>query len=394
MQNGLVTPERLSPAEGIIDLPTQQDVLERAQVVRDEIIVSGRFDIEADLEILDEVINGLEEIEGFDLELATEGINLVTGQDLPEESNTPLLDLTGVPIAEQPDSIRPKIAKETDGNLDSVHLYMRQISKHPILKASQEVALAKRIEEGDLNARNELMECNLRLVVSIAKKYLGNGLEFLDLIQEGNTGLSRATEKFDYRRGFKFSTYASWWIRQACTRGIANHGRTIRVPVHEVEKINKVNRTTNDLGLELGREPSDEEVAIKLGRTATKVRAIREMDNLTKRLLPIDSPVSAHNPDGASVIEHISDPLEDTVTLALASIDGGVIDKILGSLSPIEKRIIERRYGLDADGKESTLEELGRELGKTRERIRQIQNEALEKLRNHRDIYKLQVHIN
>ena len=260
---------------------------------------------------------------------------------------------------------------------DPVRMYLREIGRVDLLKAEQEVHYAKLIEQGDLAAKAALTEANLRLVVSIAKKYMGRGMSFLDLIQEGNLGLIRAVEKFDYHRGFKFSTYATWWIRQAITRAVADQARTIRVPVHMVEAINKQLRVARRLFQELGREPSDEEVAEELGVTAERVREIKKISR---------DPVSLETPVGDEDDTELGDFVEDKEATppsdaAALSVLHTEMEDMLDTLSPRERRVLQLRFGL-ADGHQRTLEEVGKRFGVTRERIRQIEAKGLRKLRH------------
>jgi RNA polymerase primary sigma factor len=260
---------------------------------------------------------------------------------------------------------------------DPVRLYLREIGRVELLKAEQEVHYAKLIEQGDLAAKDALTEANLRLVVSIAKKYMGRGLSLLDLIQEGNLGLIRAVEKFDYHRGFKFSTYATWWIRQAITRAVADQARTIRVPVHMVEAINKLLRVSRRLFQELGREPTDEEIGDELGVTAERVKEIKAISR---------DPVSLETPVGDEDDTELGDFVEDkeatapSDAAALAVLHTEMED-VLDTLSPRERRVLQLRFGL-ADGHQRTLEEVGKRFGVTRERIRQIEAKGLRKLRH------------
>ncbi|MDP4038845.1 MAG: RNA polymerase sigma factor RpoD [bacterium] len=267
---------------------------------------------------------------------------------------------------------------------DSVRMYLREIGKIPLIKAEQEVILAKRIEKGDKAAKDALAEANMRLVVSIAKKYIGRGLDLLDLIQEGNTGLLRAVEKFDYTKGFKFSTYATWWIRQAITRAIADQARVIRIPVHMVETINKLIRTQRRLTQELGREPLPEELASEMEIDVDKVSHILKISQDTTSL---DATVGED--EDSSLGDFIKD--EDSVTpeeAATYQLLKEHIDDTLELLTPREQKILRMRFGLE-DGRSHTLEEVGQEFGVTRERIRQIEAKALAKLRKHKDSKKL-----
>ena len=260
-------------------------------------------------------------------------------------------------------------------SLDSLRLYLRSIGRVDLLTADQEVFLAKRIERGDMGAKQQMIEANLRLVVSIAKGYLGRGLSFLDLIQEGSLGLIRAVEKFDYRRGYKFSTYATWWIRQAVTRAIADKARTIRIPVHMVEKLNKVVHVERQLVQEFGREPTPEEIAFELQWTTREVKDILRISQL---------PVSLEKPIGEEEDSELGDFVEDETAespfeLASENLRRENVKRALDALPPREREVIEMRYGLRGH-KARTLEEVGRAFGVTRERIRQIENNTLKKL--------------
>jgi RNA polymerase primary sigma factor len=271
---------------------------------------------------------------------------------------------------------------------DPVRLYLHQISQVPLLSAAEEVALATRMERGDLEAKRRLIEANLRLVVSIAKRYMGRGLSLLDLIQEGNLGLMRAVEKFDYRRGFKFSTYATWWIRQAVTRALADQARTIRIPVHMVEASNRLLRVQRQLLFELNREPSPEEMAATLGITAQKVRAMLRM---------IQPPISLESPVGEQGDAQLGDLIEDEDAArppeaAIESLRKDELAALLGLLSRRERAILELRFGL-AGEPPRTLEEVGRQFGVSRERIRQLENKTIASLRTHHDAQHLRVYL-
>ena len=260
---------------------------------------------------------------------------------------------------------------------DPVRMYLKEIGNVPLLSGEEEVELAKRVEQGDEEAKKKLTEANLRLVVSIAKKYVGRGMPFLDLIQEGNMGLMKAVDKFDYTKGYKFSTYATWWIRQAITRGIADTGRTIRVPVHMVETINKTLRMTRTLLQELGREPTPEEVAARLNVPVARVREVLKISR---------DPVSLDTPIGEEDDSHLGDFIEDDTALspsdsAAFSMLREELKSALDSLTDRERQVIELRFGL-IDGRARTLEEVGKEFNVTRERIRQIEAKALRKLRH------------
>ncbi len=310
-----------------------------------------------------------EQLEDFTTYLIDHSIELVEGEQhkaLPHEQ--PIVPPEEVAAA-------PKLDLTVEPSLDSLRLYLREIGKVPLLTADQEVSLAKRIERGDERAKQHMIEANLRLVVSIAKGYLGRGLTFLDLIQEGSLGLIRAVEKFDHRKGFKFSTYATWWIRQAVTRAIADKARTIRIPVHMVEKLNKVVHIERQLVQRLGREPRPEEVAEELEMSVEEVREILRMAQM---------PVSLEKPIGEEEDSSLGDFVPDdqaespfdTASLSLRRED---IEAALGSLPERDRKVIELRYGLLGEAP-CTLEEVGRAFGVTRERIRQIENNTLKRL--------------
>lgn len=276
------------------------------------------------------------------------------------------------------DKEEDRVGDLSDISDDSVRMYLREIGKVPLLTAKEEVSLAKRIAAGDISAKKKLASANLRLVVSIAKKYIGRGLSLLDLIQEGNTGLLRAVEKFDYTKGYKFSTYATWWIRQAITRAIADHARTIRIPVHMVETINKMIRIQRQMVQELGREPDAEEIAEKMGITKDKVEHIMKISQET---------VSLESPVGEEEDSKLGDFIEDKESLSpeentIRSMMKGDLDEFLQHLTPREQKILKMRFGLE-NGRTHTLEEVGKEFGVTRERIRQIEAKALQKLKKH-----------
>ncbi|HKG09274.1 MAG TPA: sigma-70 family RNA polymerase sigma factor [Gaiellaceae bacterium] len=324
----------------------------------------------------DEIVAGLEEvdltkeqIEDFYTYLIDHSVELMEGEKFkhpPHEQPA---------LAEEETQKGPKLDLTVEPSLDSLRLYLREIGKVPLLTADQEVYLAKRIERGEMAAKTQMIEANLRLVVSIAKSYLGRGLSFLDLIQEGSLGLIRAVEKFDYRKGYKFSTYATWWIRQAVTRAIADKARTIRIPVHMVEKLNKVVHIERQLVQRLGREPRPDEIATELEITTEEVREILRMAQL---------PVSLEKPIGEEEESELGDFVQDeqaespfdTASLSLRRED---IKKALDSLPDRERKVIELRFGLLGD-QPCTLEEVGRAFGVTRERIRQIENNTLKRL--------------
>ena len=260
---------------------------------------------------------------------------------------------------------------------DPVRMYLKEIGKVPLLSAEEEIELAKRMELGDQEAKKRLAEANLRLVVSIAKRYVGRGMLFLDLIQEGNLGLIKAVEKFDYRKGYKFSTYATWWIRQAITRAIADQARTIRIPVHMVETINKLIRVSRQLLQELGREPTPEEIAAEMNMPVDRVREILKISQ---------EPVSLETPIGEEKDSHLGDFIQDDnvpvpADAAAFTLLKEQLEEVLGTLTEREQKVLTLRFGLE-DGRARTLEEVGKEFNVTRERIRQIEAKALRKLRH------------
>ncbi len=326
-------------------------------------------DMELDVEQLDKIIETLEN-HNVDILHITEDdddeLLLETEEDilLNEEEE---IDLAAIDL-----SVPEGVSLE-----DPVRMYLKEIGKVPLLSNEEEIELAKRIEQGDEAAKKRLAEANLRLVVSIAKRYVGRGMQFLDLIQEGNLGLIKAVDKFDYRKGFKFSTYATWWIRQAITRSIADQARTIRIPVHMVEIINKQIRVSRQLVQELGREPSPEEIAQKMEIPVEKVREIQKLSQ---------EPVSLESPVGEEEDSHLGDFIQDDNIPVPADEAAFVFLKeqllsVLSTLTEREQKVLRLRFGLD-DGKARTLEEVGREFNVTRERIRQIEAKALRKLRH------------
>ena len=289
------------------------------------------------------------------------------------------IDNAGIQIIneyERDKNLYDELLKEVSMD-DPVKMYLKDIGKVPLLSSEEEVELAKKMGEGDEKAKKLLSEANLRLVVSIAKRYMGRGMLFLDLIQEGNLGLMKAVEKFDYQKGFKFSTYATWWIRQAITRAIADQARTIRIPVHMVETINKQIRVSRRLLQELGREPTQEEIAKEMGTTEERVREIQKI---------AQDPVSLETPIGEEEDSHLGDFIEDEGSAAPSDMVAFTMLKeqllgVLDTLTPREEKVLRLRYGLD-DGRPRTLEEVGKEFNVTRERIRQIEAKALRKLRH------------
>jgi len=306
--------------------------------------------------------------------------------------NEPKTALTGDWVAEDEEEEKIDLSEQVyldDIADDSVRLYLREIGKIPLLTAQEELALAQRVVAGDKKAKDEMAEANMRLVVSIAKRYVGRGLDLLDLIQEGNTGLLRAVEKFDPDKGFKFSTYATWWIRQAITRAIADQARTIRIPVHMVETINKLLRTQRRLTQELNREPSNEEIAKEMEIDVEKVEHIMK---IKQDISSLDASVRDDEEDSV-LADFIED--EDTISPEESATNQLLkehVKDMLGSLTEREQKILKLRFGLE-DGKSHTLEEVGQEFSVTRERIRQIEAKALAKLRKHKDSKKLHDYI-
>jgi len=325
---------------------------------------------------LEEVEVSKEQVLELHAYLIDQGIDVVTADGkLATSENGKMEAAAEARAAQQPAPKKPQIDLTVEPSLDSLRLYLRSIGKVNLLTAELEVSLAKRIERGDVEAKQQMVEANLRLVVSIAKGYLGRGLTFLDLIQEGSLGLIRAVEKFDYRRGYKFSTYATWWIRQAVTRAIADKGRTIRIPVHMVEKLNKVVHVERQLVQSLGREPSPEEIANELECTEHEVRDIMRMSQ---------QPISLEKPIGEEEESELGDFVEDQnavspFELASDSLRKENVRHALATLPQREREVIEMRFGLSG-GQPRTLEEVGRAFSVTRERIRQIENHTLKKL--------------
>jgi RNA polymerase primary sigma factor len=351
----------LGAGEGAFDAEELQrlvaDGLEKGFLTYDE-IAAGLEDVELNPE----------QIEAFYTYLVECSIELVEG----EQHKHPPHEQPALPDddAKEP----PKLDLTVEPSLDSLRLYLREIGKVPLLTADQEEYLAKRIERGDLAAKTQMIEANLRLVVSIAKPHVGRGLSFLDLIQEGSLGLIRAVEKFDYRRGFKFATYATWWIRQAVTRAVADKARTIRIPINMIERLNNVGYIQRQLVQRLGREPRPDEIAQELGLTAEQVREILRMAQF---------PVSLEKPIGEEEDARLGDFVEDELAespldVTAVSLRREDIDHALAALPERERRVIELRFGLH--GEPQTLAEVGRTLGVTRERVRQIENDTLKTL--------------
>lgn len=346
-----------------------ENVDPRAQKINDLLDqgkVKGVLTYQQIMDALEEMELAPDQIEKIYDQFETYNIDVVEEIEIPEDIN------------EEISEIESEIAATENVSIDDpVRMYLKEIGKVPLLSANEEIEIAKRMAQGDEDAKQELAEANLRLVVSIAKRYVGRGMLFLDLIQEGNLGLIKAVEKFDYRKGYKFSTYATWWIRQAITRAIADQARTIRIPVHMVETINKLIRVNRQLLQEYGREPLPEEIAREMGISEDKVREIIKI---------AQEPVSLETPIGEEEDSHLGDFIPDDDAPAPAEVAAFTLLKeqlmdVLDTLTDREEKVLRLRFGLD-DGKARTLEEVGREFNVTRERIRQIEAKALRKLRH------------
>ena len=353
----------------------------------DELIARGKqrgFVTEDEIiHILPDIEQDLDNLENLYEQLETSGIRVVGSEEMLKIEG----EKEEVPVKGAKKKDKMMDLGESDDASDLVQMYLKEIGRVQLLTGEEEVKLAKAIEKGDLVAKQRLTEANLRLVVSIAKKYVGrsHNLSLLDLIQEGNIGLFRAVEKFDYRKGFKFSTYATWWIRQAITRALADQSRTIRIPVHMVETINKYAQVTRRLVQELGREPLAEEIAAEMNMEVDKIRHIQKISQET---VSLETSVGDNDDDSV-----LGDFIEDTETvmphqMAARKLLKSHIGAILDELTPREQKILRIRFGLE-DGVTHTLEEVGQEFGVTRERIRQIEAKALEKIREHSSLKKL-----
>ena len=336
-------------------------------------------DLNAQLEKMDLTPEKIEEIydrfEAMNIQIVTNDLDIDLGDDLDlGDGLDDDIDLTGLEEEELVDPVDLAAEYSLD---DPVRMYLKEIGQIKLLSADEEVELAKRVSEGDQEAKNKLTEANLRLVVSIAKRYVGRGMLFLDLIQEGNLGLIKAVEKFDYTKGYKFSTYATWWIRQAITRAIADQARTIRIPVHMVETINKVIRVSRQLLQELGHDPSPNEIAAEMNMPVEKVREILKI---------AQEPVSLETPIGEEEDSHLGDFIPDegasepSEAASFTLLKEQLMD-VLSTLTPREEKVLKLRFGIE-DGRTRTLEEVGKEFNVTRERIRQIEAKALRKLRH------------
>ena len=339
-----------------------------------ELIEEGKKNGFITFEKLAEALKGLEldadSLDGLYNALMEAGINVITEDDANAGSSKEIAEEEPILLSDE------DLVKDVNIN-DPVRMYLKEIGRISLLSPEEEAELSLKVADGEEFARNRLAEANLRLVVSIAKRYVGRGLLFLDLIQEGNIGLMKAVEKFDYEKGFKFSTYATWWIRQAITRALADQARTIRVPVHMVETINKMARIQRQMTLELNREPTDEEIAKKMGISVDRVREVMKISQ---------DPVSLETPIGEEDDSHLGDFIKDESSLspeeyATNEILKEEIKSVLSTLQPREQQVLELRFGL-IDGTSYTLEEVGKRFNVTRERIRQIEAKALRKLRH------------
>jgi RNA polymerase primary sigma factor len=341
---------------------------------------TGKLDQKAVFTVIADTEENAQALDRLYTELAENEIDLIPAT---ESSSEEFVDEWAV--EDEPEDLVEDNAYLDDISDDSVRLYLREIGKIPLLSAEEELALAKKVVSGDKRAKDQMAEANMRLVVSIAKRYVGRGLDLLDLIQEGNTGLLRAVEKFDPDRGFKFSTYATWWIRQAITRAIADQARTIRIPVHMVETINKLLRTQRRLTQELNREPTNEEIAAAMDMDVDKVEHIMK---IKQDISSLDASVRDDEEDsvlGDFIEDEEAKPPSESASEQLLKEQ---VKQILGTLTEREQKILKLRFGLE-DGKSHTLEEVGQEFSVTRERIRQIEAKALAKLRKHKDTRKL-----
>jgi RNA polymerase primary sigma factor len=360
--------------------PQRQKLLEKAKK-------EGHIEQREIFTLLPETPENAEALDALYTELADLNIEITTAEAVDGKPFTTQWEAEEPEEEEAPTNTA--VYLDDDVADDSVRLYLREIGKIPLLNAEEELALAQRVVSGDKKAKDQMAEANMRLVVSIAKRYVGRGLDLLDLIQEGNTGLLRAVEKFDPDKGFKFSTYATWWIRQAITRAIADQARTIRIPVHMVETINKLLRTQRRLTQELNREPSNEEIAKEMEIDVDKVEHIMK---IKQDISSLDASIRDDEEDSV-----LADFIEDEDTISPEESATGQLLKeqvkdMLGALSEREQKILKLRFGLE-DGKSHTLEEVGQEFSVTRERIRQIEAKALAKLRKHRDAKKLHDYI-
>ena len=368
----------------------ERDLIVEGSEELDGLMTEGRdqgyLNLDHIFDVLQEIDLDADQIDDFLLALHDIGIEVIEAQDGRQSGDRRTVDADRQAASGAgKDEASPQLdLTPTTWSLDPVRMYFREIARVPLLTGVQEVSLAKRIERHDMEAKRRLIEANLRLVVSIAKRYARTGMPILDLIQDGNLGLIRAVEKFDYRRGYKFSTYATWWIRQAISRAAADQARTIRIPVHMVEQINKLTRVQRELQSRLGREPGAEEIAAQLGTTPEKVREILKISQ---------EPVSLETPVGDEDNSQLSDFIEDEEAVTPVEavneiVQRELIERVLRTLTNREREIIELRFGFN-DERPRTLEEVGQKLGVTRERIRQIEAKTLIKLHSFRDVQRL-----
>ncbi len=366
----------MSKQKELADIPGLSDLVHKGKkkgVLTYREIMDTLQNVELSTEQIDEIYESFAEM----------GIDVVPEQGEGEgegegevEGDVEVLEPAEIDVHEEPVDLELTVPEGVSLD-DPVRMYLKEIGRVPLLTAEEEIELARRIEQGDEKAKRRLAEANLRLVVSIAKRYVGRGMLFLDLIQEGNLGLIKAVEKFDYRKGYKFSTYATWWIRQAITRAIADQARTIRIPVHMVETINKLIRVERQLLQEMGRAPTPEEIAAEMELSVERVREILKI---------AQEPVSLETPIGEEEDSHLGDFIEDQDAPAPAEAASfrllkEQLEDVLDTLTPREEKVLRLRFGLD-DGRSRTLEEVGQVFGVTRERIRQIEAKALRKLRH------------
>jgi len=375
----------MAKAKKAAPTPAPADLDALKQQLVDKAKADGHISQRDIFAVIAETPENAEVLDALYTELADANVEITMTE--PDEAN--FTDEWASDEADEDTPVEEAVYLDDDVADDSVRLYLREIGKIPLLNSEEELALAQRVVAGDRDAKDKMAEANMRLVVSIAKRYVGRGLDLLDLIQEGNTGLLRAVEKFDPDKGFKFSTYATWWIRQAITRAIADQARTIRIPVHMVETINKLLRTQRRLTQDLNREPSNEEIAQAMEIDVDKVEHIMK---IKQDISSLDASIRDDDEDSV-----LADFIEDEETVSPEESATGQLLKeqvkdMLGALTEREQKILKLRFGLE-DGKSHTLEEVGQEFSVTRERIRQIEAKALAKLRKHRDAKKLHDYI-
>ena len=370
--------KKSAPEEDVIEKSQEQINEERLNALIEEGKKKGKLSSKELLDVLEEMNLEQEQIDKFYDTLENFGIDTTDDEDLPGDDESPEIeDLQEIEEMNEDELVDPETLIDNFNVDDPVRMYLKEIGKVNLLTTEEEIDLAMKMANGDEEAKKRMAEANLRLVVSIAKRYVGRGMLFLDLIQEGNLGLIKAVEKFDYTKGYKFSTYATWWIRQAITRAIADQARTIRIPVHMVETINKVIRISRQLLQELGHDPTPEEIAEEMNMGVEKVREILKI---------AQEPVSLETPIGEEEDSHLGDfiPDEDASEPAEAAsftLLKEQLTDVLGTLTPREEKVLRLRFGIE-DGRTRTLEEVGKEFNVTRERIRQIEAKALRKLRH------------